>query len=277
VSLPAAGFIVAAWVAVSVLAMLITRRLITGDTLLADQERGSAFYGFVGTAFAVVLAFVILVAFQTYDSGKEAAGKEALAVVELARTAQFYPVAQRERLQGQLACYARAVTYDEWPLLAHSKRSAIVDRSDASLGSTYGDLAARTEQQRAGIGHILDLTEERREGRRQRLWVADPFVPGPVLAMLVIGGVVTTFFGLLLVDLREAAAVQAALIGSVAILVVSGFLLVLFLDHPYGNAAVGIKPTEMKRSLTILDESYPARTPCDARGRVAGRRSEKSN
>jgi hypothetical protein len=271
-SLLAAGLIVAAWVAVSVVAMLLVRRLISADTLLTDQERGSAFYGFVGTAFAVVLAFVILIAFQTYNSAKDGASQEAVAVVELARSAQFYPVAQRERLRGQLACYARAVTYDEWPLLAHSRRSAVVEGWIASLRSTYGELATRTEHQRAGLSHILDATQERGEGRRVRLSVADPFVPGPVWAMLVIAGLVTTLFGLLLVDVREAAAVQGALIGCVAILVASGLLLVVFLDHPYGSA-VRIEPIEMKRTLTVLDESYPAPTLCDARGRGPGLRS----
>src|SRR5438034_5958037 len=153
-----AGLILTAWVAVSVFAMLLVRRLIHVDTLLADQERGSAFYGFVGTAFAVVLAFVILVAFQTYNSAKDGASEEAVAVVELARSAQFYPVAQRERFRGQLVCYARAVTYDEWPLLAHSERSTVVERWIASLRATYGALAAGTEDQRAGISHIIDVT-----------------------------------------------------------------------------------------------------------------------
>jgi hypothetical protein len=259
---------VAAWVAVSVVAMLLVRRVIRVDTLLADQERGSAFYGFIGTAFAVLLAFVILVAYQTYNSAKDGASEEAVAVVELARSAQFYPAAQRDQLRGQLACYARAVTYQEWPRLAHSARSPVVESWVASLRATYGQLADRDEHQRAGISHILDATQQRGEGRRKRLEVADPFVPGPLWAALLIGGVVTTMFGLLLVDLREAAAVQAALIGCVAIFVASGLLLVLFLDHPYWNTAGRIEPTEMKRTLTILHDSYPAPTPCDARGRA---------
>ena len=113
--------------------MLLVRRVIRVDTLLADQERGSAFYGFIGTAFAVLLAFVILVAYQTYNSAKDGASEEAVAVVELARSAQFYPAAQRDQLRGQLACYARAVTYQEWPRLAHSARSPVVESWVASL------------------------------------------------------------------------------------------------------------------------------------------------
>src|SRR5215208_7919383 len=135
--------------------MLLVRRLIRVDTLLTDQERGSAFYGFIGTAFAVMLAFVILIAFQTYNSAKDGASQEAVALVELARSAQFYPFAQRERLRGQLACYARAVAYDEWPLLVHSERSALVERWIASLRATYAGLATRTEHQLAGLSHIL--------------------------------------------------------------------------------------------------------------------------
>ena len=83
-----------------------------------------------------MLAFVILIAFQTYNSAKDGASQEAVALVELARSAQFYPFAQRERLRGQLACYARAVAYDEWPLLdRHSESPTSVCKNGSPCAS----------------------------------------------------------------------------------------------------------------------------------------------
>lgn len=43
-------------------------------------------FGVLGTAFAVLLAFVILLALQSYGNAKENAGQEAVAVTQLYRT-----------------------------------------------------------------------------------------------------------------------------------------------------------------------------------------------
>ncbi|HEY6671112.1 MAG TPA: hypothetical protein VIZ91_01290, partial [Solirubrobacterales bacterium] len=50
-------------------------------------------------------------------------------------------------------------------------------------------------------------------------------------------------------------------------LVISGLLLVWFLDHPYENRNGSIKPDEMERQLVIVeDEHKSAARPCDEAG-----------
>lgn len=63
--------------------------------------------------FAVVLAFVILAAFETYNGAKSGAQTEASAVLEMDRTAALFPPAQRNQLRADFACYRRAVIYGE--------------------------------------------------------------------------------------------------------------------------------------------------------------------
>src|SRR3712207_2201420 len=113
-SLAAAGVIVVAVAATSAAFLLLVRSRARPDYLLTDTTRGSAVFGVVGTAFAVVLAFVILISFQTFNGAKEAGDAEAVALVDLARTAQFFPPEQQQKLRGGLLCYARAVAFDEW-------------------------------------------------------------------------------------------------------------------------------------------------------------------
>jgi hypothetical protein len=266
-SLAVAGAIVVAVAATSAAFLLLVRRLAGPDHLLTDTTRGSAIFGVVGTAFAVVLAFVTLISFQTFNHAKAAGNEEAVALVDLARTAQFYPPEQRGRLRGALICYARAVAFDEWPLLTDGRRSAVVERWVASLRDGYAALATRTPKQRAAFSHLLDVTRARGEARRERLGAATPFVPTPVWAVLLLGGLVTIMFVALFADRREPAAIQVALIMSVAVMVVAGLLLVRFLDHPYGGTSGSIEPTEMKRTISILDRTYPGERLCDARGR----------
>jgi hypothetical protein len=116
------------------------------------------------------------------------------------------------------------------------------------------------------FGHLLDVTRARGEARRERLGAATPFVPTPVWVVLLLGGLVTIMFVALFADRREPAGIQAALIASVAVMVVAGLLLVRFLDHPYEGTSGSIEPKEMKRTISILDRTYPGERVCDPRG-----------
>ena len=80
-----------------------------------------------GTLFAVVLAFVILAAFQTYNGAKMGAQSEASAVLDMDRTAVLFPPAQRDQLSADLVCYGRAVVEEEWPAMRNGHSSSLVD------------------------------------------------------------------------------------------------------------------------------------------------------
>jgi hypothetical protein len=110
------------------------------------------------------------------------------------------------------------------------------------------------------------LTTARADARRERLSVAEPFVPAPVWAVLPLAGLVAISFPLLHVVRRESLVVEALLIGAVTAIVVSVLLIVRFLDHPYHEGPGRIEPTEISRTLAILAEDYAAPAPCDVRG-----------
>lgn len=95
--------------------------------LLADSGRGRPIITVTGTLFAVVLAFVILAAFQTYNGAKMGAQSEASAVLDMDRTAVLFPPAQRDQLSADLVCYGRAVVEEEWPAMRNGHSSSLVD------------------------------------------------------------------------------------------------------------------------------------------------------
>jgi hypothetical protein len=74
-------------------------------------------------------------------------------------------------------------------------------------------------------------------------------VPPVVWLILIIGAVVVIGSVGFFADSREGPFAQAAMIAAVAIIVVSGLVLVRFLDQPYENKSGSIKPTAMERTL----------------------------
>jgi hypothetical protein len=60
-------------------------------------------------------------------------------------------------------------------------------------------------------------------------------------------------------DREETAVTQAAMAAGIAIIVVSGLVLVRFLDRPYEDKSGSIKPTAMARTLAQMERDHRRR------------------
>src|SRR5437588_9796516 len=122
-SLLVASLIVLGAATTAFVAVALVRRASRG--VLSNPTRGTPMAIVVGTSFAVLLAFLILAAFQTYTGAKSGAESEATAVLDMSRTAALFPPSQRDRLRSNLVCYGRAVVNQEWPAMRHGDSSAL--------------------------------------------------------------------------------------------------------------------------------------------------------
>src|SRR4051794_26091994 len=95
--------------------MLLVRRRAPDGSMFQDGDRAAGVFGVLATAFAVLLGFVVFLAFESFDTSRSGAEAEARIVAPQFETAQFLPVAARAKLSSDLVCYARDVAYQEWP------------------------------------------------------------------------------------------------------------------------------------------------------------------
>jgi hypothetical protein len=239
-----------------------------------EVERGTSIFAFVSTAFAVLLAFVVLEAYDSFNEARTGVESEAISVVELSRTADLLEEDDRRRFTGLLVCYGRAVVHDEWPAMRDGTEggSPVVAHWGKGLRDVEAGFKVRTPIQEAAFLQLLEEQDERTEARRARLHEAVRQLPAPVWFILGLGGVLTIGWVLLLTDRREHVVVQASVMAAVAALVTTGLLLVWFLDHPYSGGAEsgGISPHEMEESLEMIEdetrEHGPLSPPCDEAG-----------
>ena len=264
----ALGIVVAAAAAAGAVLVLALIRRTTPGPLLKEPARGTPMMTIVGTGFAVLLAFVTVAAFQTYNGAKRGAGSEAVAVLEMFRTAALFPAGQRDALRADFVCYGRAVAEQEWPAMRNGRRSPVVEHWLADYRDLFNRLDLRAARERLGFQALLAEASQRTDGRRERLSQVTPSVPSPLWLVLVLGACVTVGLQLGMADRRERLLVQGAMIGAVATIVTAGLLLVNFLDHPYQRHAGSIEPTEMRQSLAMMREAAPGlATPCRSDGR----------
>jgi hypothetical protein len=261
------ALIVGGAAAIAVGVMYMIRRRARIDHFFIEIERGAGVFAFIGTAYAVLLAFVVLEAFQSFNDAKTGAEEEATTLVQLSRTAEFFPPAERDPIEGVLICYARAVIHQEWPAMKRGARSPIVQGWVTRLEEGLQQLNPDTPAQQAAFLQLLEQQDKRTDARRTRLSEANRALPAPVWFILGLGAFVTIGFAMFFADRREHFIVQGSLIGAITALVVSGLLLIWFLDHPYQNQSGSIKPDEMERQLVIVEaEQVNAPPLCETLG-----------
>jgi hypothetical protein len=274
VALWAVALLVVATV-VAVLLMLAVRQFGSpkgaAKGFMHDPVPPAGVFSVLGVAFAVLLAFVLFLAFEGYVRAHEGASREAVAVSQLLRTSSLFPQPQGDELRGDLVCYGRAVVADEWPKMSEGRESLLVTDWLTAMESSVNETPVDSARSEIALSQWLSEMTERREGRRARLSEASSDIPAPVWLMLLAGALVTVLYILVFADRRERWWVQAAMMGTIAGLVVSSMLVIDFLDHPFIEDGAYIPPDEMTTSLRLFDEQIaggpPVTFPCDDQGR----------
>ena len=246
-------------VAVAIVLLWGSRRFLHVERPMSDVTR-SDYYGVVATAFAVLLAFVVFNAAQSYNRGNSGAEAEAVALTEMFRTSQFFGGEDAERLEGDVTCLTRA-SVAEWPLMDDGGRNPDIEYWLAQKRATMEALDASTPIGETALGHLFDEEQNRTAGRRERLSEAEGAVVGPIWYTLIVGGLAVILLPILFMRPTESVGMQSILVGAVTLMVVTGLALVWFLDHPYGDAAGSIKPSELERSLETMQTESPGLVP----------------
>lgn len=65
-------------------------------------------------------------------------------------------------------------------------------------------------------------------------------------------------------DPRERRSAHGLMVAAVAVMVTAGLLRVNFFDHPYRPHTGSIQPTQMRQSLTAIQQLQPSSTPAYA-------------
>jgi hypothetical protein len=270
-----AALIVLAVTAVAIAAMLLVRRRAPAGSYFEDGDRAAGVFGVLATGLAVLLGFVVFLAFESFDTSRSGAETEAQVVAEQFETAQLFPIAVRESLMGELVCYARTVVHGEWPKMQAGTLGDTVNPWTPAMFRITKTVTARSAEEQAAYAKWLDQRTDRETARTDRTHGAEGVIPLQLWIVLLLSAVIIFVFMLFFADSAERALVQATMIGGVAIVITSTLLLLWFLDHPYHSGPGGLQPVAMERTIRILDQEAAAfnqelTIPCDERGTRSG-------
>ena len=257
--------------AVGIGVMLVVRRRAPGGSHFNDGDRAAGVFGVLATGFALLLGLVVVLAFTSYDDSRSGAETEAMLVRQQNETAMLMPVAKRDALSGELVCYSRTVVAQEWTRMEEGAATPAINPWGIALFRTIRTVNPTSPAEQAAYAKWLDQTSDREVARQARLHGSVGVIPGPLWFVLIASAAVIVAFMLLFADSDEPWFIQAALIGSVILVVVSSLLLIGVLDQPFSRGFGGVRPTAMAQTSKVLVEQralvgLKAPIPCDAAG-----------
>ena len=265
-----ASAIVVGVAAGAIAAMLLVRRRAPEGSYFEDGDRAAGVFGVLATGFAVLAGFVVFLAFESYDTSRGGAEAEARIVAQQFETVQFLPASARERLSGELVCYARSVVHDEWPRMTSGTLGNAPNRWGVALFRSLRGTEPRLASEQTAFSKYLDERSDREDARADRTHGGEGVIPTPLWIVLFLSAGILFVFMLFFADPGERVVVQATMMGGVAVLVASLLLLLWFLDNPYHGGVGALKPVAMERTLDLLREEANVvggvEPPCDKAG-----------
>jgi hypothetical protein len=204
------------------------RRFVSADKLIPHHEVAGFLVGIAGVLYAVVLGFLVVTVWVSFDTAQATADLEASDVAELFTFAGVFPEPERAHLRQAMANYAFEVRDREWPML-------IYDHQDVQARSIYRDalpvIASITPGpvQQSALSALHELSVH----RRQRLITAGTGLPEALYVALILGALIVLAFAFLFgVDNKALQFTMTFLITAMM-----GLLLgtIVSLDRPYSG------------------------------------------
>lgn len=231
----------------------LVRRIVPATREGFDAEVSSQMLGVVATLFGLLLAFVVVIAFQGYSDAGDNARLEADALAQVVRDSTAYSPADHARIVAAVGAYVRAVVDDEWPQLRDGRSSPKardgIDGMYAAMQSVRPNSAAASAFYDDAVRRLNDAVA----ARRARLSDASGGLSAMIVALLLVGSLV--ILGYVVFIGSTSGAFHALGAGTIA--VVLGFSLVVLLSYNYpysGDLAVDSGPFREG----VLAQYFPA-------------------
>ena len=202
----------------------------------------------VGVIYAVLLAFVVIVTWESFTRAEQVVGQEASALRSIYRESVAFPGPTQDRLHDLVLEYAEAVTAQEWPAMARGEQGVarvgdVLDEFSAAIAQA----PVTTANQQQFVSVEAESLSELVRLRSARLDFVEQGIPGVLWIALVVGGVVTIGFALMFG--LERAGPHSVMVGSLTALIGVLIFVAIVIDNPFAGGVV-VEPASFERVLS---------------------------
>ena len=233
-------------VAVVLLAVWLIRRVVKATSEGFHAEISAPMVGVVAAVFGLLLAFVIVIAYQNYLDADANVSREADALSSIVRDSAAFPEPGGENVRRAVGTYVRAVVNDEWPQMHDGNDSALARTGLEGIFAAFRTVEPRSPQATAFCDDAVRQLNAALAARPDRLQTAGGGLPRDIAILVLFSAVVTVGYAVFVGSPQfgfhalAPAAVAAVLAVSLVVLV--------DLSYPF-SGDVAIAPDDFKSGV----------------------------
>lgn len=252
-----AALIAALGIVFAVAVELCARRLLPVEFRRRHNDVAAAMLSIIGVTYAVLLAFVAMLAWDGFNHAKAASFTEAAFVHDIAGIAGGFAEPTRSAIRNDIADYARTVVNVEWPAQAEGKHS---DRGGAYLDAinriAIGFHPATMAESNLHA-QLLQSLSQLEEARQSRVMAAESAIPEIVWVVLLAGGALTIAFVSFLG--APSLVMQIAMSSTLAISGALVLIMIVALSNPFrGDFRITAAPYRNVLAQDVSNDDPPA-------------------
>jgi hypothetical protein len=236
-----AALTVAFFVAVSLLGLFLTRRMVLPRLRFHDgvNDAVSGTVQAIGVFYGLTVGLIAVGVWQSYSSAAGLASSEAAVLASLYRDVSGFTEPERSMLQSELVSYTRAVIEQDWPV--HRQGIATVPSTDIVDGfqSVLTRYEPKTPGQEALYAEALSAFNQFAQARRLRIDAARGGLSGAMWGVIWIGAAISIGVGYLFH--LEDAKLHALLIALIASFLGIVVFVIMINDRPF-SGSTGLSP-----------------------------------
>lgn len=234
--------VVGAFVAYGVIGLLLVRRFVPSK-VKEHNDVADPLIGVLGTIYAVLIAFAVIIVWQQFDSSVANVQAEANNLAHLYRDGEAFSKDFRDKLNPLLREYRSAVIEKEWKTMQLGEMSPDVERIMNNIWDVYTNYKIRNKTEELFFSEALSKLNTFRGLRRQRLMDARKGIEPLLWHVMIIGALIVISFSFIF----GAENIEAHLLMVVLLSSLIGLMLftVMELDYPFtGSIAVSSEPLQ---------------------------------
>jgi hypothetical protein len=220
-------------VVVSIAGLLLVRRLVPSAALGDTNGVGDDFITVLGTAYGVLVAFVVSSVWSRFTDSEREADLEINEIFSLLHLTDLIPGQAGRELHQHLLAYVHSLVDDEWALLADGRSSDRTLEHLEELWASFERIYASSASETVVLAEALKRLEALTDRRRVRLFNSDDAVPTVLWVLLTLEAVITIAFTYLLV--APSVFVQALMTAALSATVATSLYLIAVLNHPFAG------------------------------------------
>jgi Protein of unknown function (DUF4239) len=223
------------------LCVRLVRHFVPGTRDGYHAEVSAPMLNVVAAVFGLLLAFVIVIAYQNFLGAQANVSMEADALASIVRDSDAFPGPGRANVHRAVGTYVRAVVRDEWPEMRNGDESTRASNALDGIFAAFRTVEPRPTVAVAFYDDAVRQLNATLTARRDRLRAVSGGIPSAIGALLLFSALVIVGYAVLVGSPNY----WFHALGAAAIAVVIAVSLVVLIDLSYPfSGSVAIAPND---------------------------------